>query len=301
MSVRKSERLLNLLIMLLAARGWVSRDRIRATIEGYHGLDDANFERTFERDKAELRSVGVPVEVDEEADGYRIDRGAYELPPISFTPEELAALGAAARVWQDSVAANETRQALATLRAAGAEPDPSRLATLAPRLEAPSHLSVWSEGVKERREMRFTYAGAARRLQPWVLFSRRGRWYVIGWDPEKEGRRRFRLDRVAGQPRAVGPVGAFDPPEEVSTDFGEEATTARIAVRQGRGRDLLRGAPASADQSGAPAGFVVHDVPLGFGLAGEVCSLGADAVALDPPPLVAEVISQLRHVAGGTR
>ena len=62
MSASKSERLLNLLIMLLSTRGWVGRDRIRQVIEGYRGLDDQNFERTFERDKAELRSIGVPVE-----------------------------------------------------------------------------------------------------------------------------------------------------------------------------------------------------------------------------------------------
>ena len=52
MSASKSERLLNLLIMLLSTRGWVGRDRIRQVIEGYRGLDDRNFERTFERDKA---------------------------------------------------------------------------------------------------------------------------------------------------------------------------------------------------------------------------------------------------------
>jgi len=62
MSASKSERLLNLLIMLLSTRSWVGRDRIRQVIEGYRSLDDANFDRTFERDKAELRGIGVPVE-----------------------------------------------------------------------------------------------------------------------------------------------------------------------------------------------------------------------------------------------
>ena len=298
MSARKSERLVNLLIMLLAARGWISRDRIRATIDGYRDLDATNFERTFERDKAELRAVGVPLEVDDEGDGYRIDRSSYELPPISFTPEELAALGAAARVWQDSVAADGTRQALATLRAAGAEPDPSRLATLAPRLGAVSHLMVWREAVTTRREVRFGYAGATRRVQPWTLFSRRGRWYVVGLDPDRQAERCFRLDKVEGAPRLVGAAGAFELPEVIPTDFGQESATARVAVREGRGRDLLRGSPRAEDQTGAPPGFVVHEVPLGLGLLGEICALGADAVALAPSDLVAEVVAQLRDVAG---
>ncbi|MDO5083431.1 WYL domain-containing protein [Arachnia propionica] len=298
MSAHKSERLVNLLIMLLAARGWISRDRIRVTVEGYRGLDATNFERTFERDKAELRAAGVPLEVDDEGEGYRIDRSSYELPPISFSPEELAALGAAARVWQDSVAADGTRQALATLRAAGAEPDPSRLEVLAPRLGAVSHLMVWREGVTTRREVRFGYAGATRRVQPWTLFSRGGRWYVTGLDPDRQAERRFRLDKVSGTPRLVGAAGAFEPPEEVTTDFVRDDTVARVAVREGRGRDLLRGAPPAKDQSGAPPGFVVHEVRPGLGLVGEICALGADAVALEPSDLVAEVVAQLRAVAG---
>ena len=139
MSASKSERLLNLLIMLLSTRDWVGRDRIRQVIEGYRGLDDRNFDRTFERDKAELRNIGVPVETgnhgpDGGDPGYRVDRSAFELPPVSFTADELAALGAAARVWQDSVAAEDTRVALATLRAAGADPDAARLLTLQPQL-----------------------------------------------------------------------------------------------------------------------------------------------------------------------
>ncbi|MDO5067239.1 MAG: WYL domain-containing protein [Propionibacteriaceae bacterium] len=298
MSARKSERLVNLLILLLAARGWISLERIRATIEGYRGLDEVNFERTFERDKAELRAAGVPLEVDDRGEGYRIDRASYELPPVSFTPEELAALGAAARVWQDSIAAQETSHALATLRAAGLEPDPSRLATLAPRLGAVSHLAVWQEGVTTRREVRFGYDGSARRVQPWTLLSRGGRWYVIGLDPQKQAERRFRLDRVTGTPCLSGAAEAFERPERIATDFGKDSTTARVAVREGRGRDLLRGAPRAEDQSGAPPGFVVHEVKLGYGLAGEICALAADAVALSPKELVAEVVAQLRDVAG---
>lgn len=301
MSARKSERLLNLLIMLLATRGWISRERIRSTIEGYRDLDATNFERTFERDKGELRTIGVPVEIDADGEGYRIDRGAYELPAISFTPEELAALGAAARVWQEEVAADETRQALTTLRAAGADPDPSRLITLQPRLAGVSDLNVWRDGVTRRHEVRFGYDGATRRIHPWRLINRRGRWYVIGLDLDRRAERRFRLDRVEGAPRLVGNAGAFEQPAEVDTDFGTEATTARVAVRQGRGRDLLRGAPRAAEQNGAPPGFVVHEVPLGFGLVGEICALGVDAVALGPQPLVDEVVAQLRHVAGAHR
>jgi len=94
MSPRKSERIMNLAICLLLARRFVEKSQIREVVEGYHDLSDAAFERTFERDKDELRLMGVPVETGSNSAlfpdeiGYRIRRKDFELPPISFTPEE---------------------------------------------------------------------------------------------------------------------------------------------------------------------------------------------------------------------
>ncbi len=299
MSAKKTERLMNLLVMLLAARAPVTRERIRQMIEGYHGLDDINFERTFERDKLDLRAAGVPI--DSDGDRYGIHRAAYELPPISFTPEELAALGAAATVWRDQVAADTTRQALVTLQAAGAEPDASRLEAFCPRLEPANHLELWRQGIVERREVRFSYGTQHRRLQPWRLLNRRGRWYVIGHDLERGAARRFRLDKVSTAPRLVGEAGAFTAPEVVPTDFETSHETARVAVRTGRGRDLVGSAMLAADQTGAPDGFEVFELPRSFGIAGAICALGADAVALAPADLVTEVVAQLENVAGAAR
>lgn len=305
MSANKSERLLNLLIMLLSTRGWVGRDRIRQVIEGYRGLDDRNFNRTFERDKAELRSIGVPVEAGSHEPeggepGYRVDRSAFELPPISFTADELAALGAAARVWRDSVAADDTRVALATLRAAGADPDPARLLTLQPQLTAIEGLDVWWEALRERREVRFGYRNEPRRLQPWRIVQRRGHWYVIGLDPDREQRRHFKLSRITTAPRAVGESGAYEPPEDVVVEFtsSEQPVVARVALRPGYGRDVARNGRPVAPREGDPEGFEVYEMPLTPMLVGEVCALGADAIALAPEELVDDVVARLRTVAG---
>src|SRR4051812_40646206 len=97
---------MNLVIMLLVARTPVTKDRIRDVIEGYQSSSDEAFEKMFERDKAELRALGVPLELasidkyfDDEL-GYRIARDAFELPEIDLEPDELAVLGLAARVWE---------------------------------------------------------------------------------------------------------------------------------------------------------------------------------------------------------
>src|SRR5215216_3396249 len=63
MTTRKTERILNLTICLLVSGRYLPKSRIREAVEGYHDLSDAAFERTFERDKDELRSLGVPIEV----------------------------------------------------------------------------------------------------------------------------------------------------------------------------------------------------------------------------------------------
>ncbi|MCL1841361.1 MAG: WYL domain-containing protein, partial [Propionibacteriaceae bacterium] len=122
MAARKSERLMNLTIALLTTRGFLSRERIREMVEGYAGLSDDAFQRMFERDKAELRDLGLPVETgtidpwfgDEQ--GYRIERGDFELPPVRLDADEVAVLVAAAQVWQQAGVAESTRHALAKLR-----------------------------------------------------------------------------------------------------------------------------------------------------------------------------------------
>ena len=305
MSASKSERLLNLLIMLLSTRDWVGRERIRQVIEGYRGLDDRNFDRTFERDKAELRNIGVPVETgnhgpDGGDPGYRVDRSAFELPPVSFTADELAALGAAARVWQDSVAAEDTRVALATLRAAGADPDAARLLTLQPQLASVDGLDVWWEALRDRREVRFGYRGDPRRLQPWRIVQRRGHWYVIGFDLDRAERRHFKLSRLTAPPRAVGETGSYEPPEDVVAEFtpSEQDPIARVALRPGRGHDLVRSGRLATPLAGDPEGFEVYELSLTPVLVGEICALGADAIALAPDELVDDVVARLRAVAG---
>ena len=69
MAARKSERLLNLLIMLLVQRHYVSKERIRAIL--YPDSSHDGFEKMFERDKEELRSLGVPIEVGQHGPALR--------------------------------------------------------------------------------------------------------------------------------------------------------------------------------------------------------------------------------------
>src|ERR1035438_111996 len=106
MSRRKTERLLGLVVCLLSSERYLTATQIRDAVPGYPESFDA-FKRMFERDKEELREIGVPLEtgsnsaVEEEA-GYRIPRQAYVLPEIRLEPDEAAVLALAARVWRQA-------------------------------------------------------------------------------------------------------------------------------------------------------------------------------------------------------
>ena len=211
MTARKSERLLNLLITLLVSRTYVTKDRLRRVVEAYGEAGDDAFEKMFERDKEELRSLGIPIEVGyvdrafEDEPGYRIERSAFELPDIDLTPQEAAVIGLAARVWQHAGLAAATSDALVKLKAAGVTVDREALNIVQPQLtaEEPAFEPLW-DATRTRTPVRFDYrtsrsaSSTTRHLQPWGVVSYGGRWYVVGHDTDRGEPRIFRLSRVQG-------------------------------------------------------------------------------------------------------
>src|SRR4029453_5503681 len=126
----RTQPLVNLLLCLLSTRRFLTAAQIAATVPGYeHDPEDPRdheaFQRKFERDKAELRELGVPLEtgtasVFDQEPGYRIAHREYALPDIILEPDEAAAVGIAARLWQHAGLAAAASSGLAKLRAAGA-------------------------------------------------------------------------------------------------------------------------------------------------------------------------------------
>ena len=323
MTSRKTERILNLTICLLVSGRYLPKSQIREAVEGYHDLSDTAFERTFERDKDELRALGVPIEVGsfdaffDDEPGYRIKASEFELPPVELDADEAAVVGVAARVWQHASVAESTQSALAKLRAAGVEPDTSQLAALEPSVQAREEAfePLWT-AVLDRVRVSFTYRGSEKRtLEPWGMTASKGRWYVIGFDTDRQATRMFKLTRITDKPRRLSKVGAYQVPEDLdlralarSLAPREPNRTATVAVRAGKGPTLRRGgrsrsrARPEADEAAdvrLPVGFEV--VTVGFSdlrtLAEEIVRYGADAVVLDPPELRRRVLDMLARVA----
>jgi proteasome accessory factor B len=314
MTTRKTERILNLTICLLVSGRYLPKSRIREAVEAYHDLSDAAFERTFERDKDELRALGVPIEVGsfdplfDDEPGYRILATEFELPPIDLDAEEAAVIGVAARVWQHAGMAESTSSAIAKLRAAGVEPDTSQLGALEPSVQAtePAFEPLW-HAVLHRIRVSFTYRDGARRtLEPWGMTSSKGRWYVVGRDVDRNAPRMFKLSRIQDRPKSVSRADAYAVPESLdlrslarSLDPREPTATATLAIRAGKAPTLRRrGTPAEAD-SRLPTGFETYRVGYNevYGLADEITRHAADVIVLDPIELRDAVLRGLRSIA----
>jgi proteasome accessory factor B len=313
MSRRKTERLLSLVLCLLSARRYLTATQIRAAVPGYPDSFDA-FKRMFERDKDELRELGIPLETGasgEEEIGYRISRQAYELPDIRLEPDEAAVLGLAARVWRRAELAGAAEGALLKLRAAGIDAEDLTQPGIEPRVQTPEPAfgPLW-EAVRDRRPVTFGYRAAgrsaaqARMLEPWGVVNRRGRWYVVGQDTDRQAQRVFRLSRIDGAVTFTGPPGSVTVPPGTDVraavrDWDSEVSAPRtclLRVRSGAGYGLRRHA-AVVEPDDEPGW---DRVELTYSDASwwseHVASFGADVVVLEPTDLRDAVIGRLKGV-----
>jgi proteasome accessory factor B len=315
MAARRAERLVNLVICLLSTRQFITAERIRDAVPGYETADgsastDEAFKRMFERDKAELRDLGIPLETGRNSafdpdEGYRISRRDYELPPIEFDAAEAAAIGLAARLWQSATLGEPARAALMKLRAAGTDVQAGATPGAVPAIDAsdPS-LPALLEAARLSRPVAFDYvksgSGTAqrRKLEPWGVLSWRRRWYVAGFDRDRGEARSFRLSRIAGKVEFAGRQGSFTRPDSldlvklVSSRSHEDGRVARIRVSGSGARELRRHADSEDD------GVLTIAFNDAGWLARIVASAGSSATVLEPPDLIAAVRERLSAVAG---
>ena len=310
------ERLTNLLALLLETRVGLSLTDVAHALDGQYP-DDARARRTaFERDKAALREIGVPIETEvrtgDELAGqtmYRIDRERYELADLELAPDEMRALQVAVATVRTDTASG--RDAILKLGGAvSADDRPSVSAVLPSRPELP----IVRAAVASRSPIDFGYRGERRRVDPWGVLLRGGFWYLVGHDHLREAKRTFRIDRFEGE-LEVGEAGSFERPVDFdprtafpsdpkqighAADDGVEATVRIGPVR----------AAASERELGPDRVLARHDdgsidvaVPATNldAFRSWVLGLTEHAMVLGPPEVRRHVVDWLGAVAGGAR
>ncbi|WP_404432725.1 WYL domain-containing protein [Microbacterium lacus] len=319
------ERLVNLVVALMATEQGITKDAILTSVSGYREQSEAGaskdaLEKMFERDKEALRGLGVPIEtLGERADPddlrearYRVPTSEYVLPEdIMFTPAELALLNLAGGVWSESSLSSDARSGLRKILALGIPVD-EPIIGYSPRisLRDPAFPAL-QQAIEQTKVVHFSYlkpgedAPRARRVQPLALIEYEARWHVFGNDLDAGAERTFLLARIVGAVEITRETF----PASLRADAGEKALSgledvaarnaALLEVNPGTEAALRLSRRATPAEQGIRLPFV--DIHI---LADELASYGPEVRVVEPPELRDQVIARLEaalHVHGGAR
>jgi proteasome accessory factor B len=313
------ERLFSLVLALLATEAGLTKSEILSTVQGYRQRystsgDNANLERQFERDKDDIRDLGVPLEtIDSPGQSgnnqnlrYRIPRGDYELPAdISFSPEETTLLNLAAMVWREGSISGESRRAILKLRSLGVVTDEPVIG-YAPRLRVRDvAFEPLTAALDKHVIVRFGYLkpgeqdARIRTVAPIALIQREGRWILHGEDQDASGTRNFLLRRIVTPITTTNTkYAAF--PESATEDAKNELNriwdhrTAKVEVVQGSDAATRLSKRADTSVEGQTLTLHYSDVDL---LADELSGYGPEVLVIEPERLRTAVRDRLARTA----
>lgn len=312
---------MNLVIALLSTRSFITAEKIRASVAGYaDSASDEAFSRMFERDKNELRDLGIPLETGrvssyDPIEGYRINRESYALPAVELTGDEAAAVAVATQLWESPELITATQGALLKLRAAGVDVDPDAPIAIASPVGSvglrgsENVLNALLAAVTARQAVQFPHRPSrtepytTRTVEPWGVITEKGRWYLVGHDRDRDATRTFRLSRIGAGVTPIGPTGAVTCPPDVdlrdivAKAVGDAPTgvRAKVWVADGRATALRRaGTSLGPHALNGRAGDIVElDIGATGRLTRDIAGYAADAVVLEPAALRDEVVNLL--------
>jgi proteasome accessory factor B len=303
---RKIERLINLTIALLATKRYLTKSEIFNSVDGYEGTPETK-ERMFERDKDDLRSLGIEIEVgsfdplfNDEA-GYKIKQEKYQFDLGDISSTDVSLLSLAAEAWQEASFGDVAQKALLKLRSIGIPSDELSLPETVLKLsDGGQDLSLITRAIAQHQLLNFAYLDTSmnvnlRSIVPVALSTRNGFWYLSGVDQDIQEIRTFRIDRISGEVTAsAGPIDFETPdgfdPHKVSFEipFNDSAV---IDVRAGKCASL-RALAISTTSLGEWDQIKVPILNLDS-LASLVLWHGLDAFVQEPAQLKDLVVAQL--------
>ena len=251
---RKSERLVNLTIALLGTKRWLTKSQIFTAIDGYEGEPDAK-ERMFERDKDDLRNLGIEIEVGsfdplfEDEVGYRIRPDSYRNDISEISARELSLISLATSIWQGAVLDSLALSGLIKLKSLGIESDLDAIPSIAPTIHiSDENFATIVDAIANRRTISFSYlsqelTAQVRVLEPYGAGTKGGYWYVAGLDLDRKDIRLFRLDRIDSEVALQGKAGSYVIPPDfaMSTHLASPVKTeiATLKVRRGKAQKIV--------------------------------------------------------------
>jgi predicted DNA-binding transcriptional regulator YafY len=309
-----ASRLLELLSLLQARRDWQGAELA--------GRLDVS-QRTIRRDVERLRGLGYPVEsLTGPGGGYRL-RAGTAMPPLLLDEDEAIAIAVGLRTAaRASVAGIEETSVRALVKLEQVLPAQLRRrvaalgsATIAPPAGGPTvdpqHLTTIASGCRDSECVRFDYrsrdgTASRREVEPHSLVNLGRRWYLVGWDRQREDWRTFRVDRLS-RPAPTGirfterALPAKDAAAYVEQGIADawsryEARVTVHAPADEIARRLPHAAGALEPIDAHSCEYKTSDDDLGW-LALRVAMLGVDVDVHGPPELIAELDAMSRRLS----
>ena len=218
MSDQKTERLINLTLALLSSKRYLTKSEIFNNVAGYSGSPET-MERMFERDKDELRNLGIRIEVRaldplfEDDQGYLIDSDTFQINPNDFSQEEIFLLTMAANLWHGSALQQDSKAALLKIQSLDGLVATNTVASpVIEDNEDSKKLLLIFDAVERFITLEFEYKGTIRQVKPYGIYTRRGFWYLAA--QENDVVKSFKVVRIGQQIRATSKAQAFAKPSE---------------------------------------------------------------------------------------
>lgn len=315
----KSERLLQLASALLFSNRGLTKQELFFGIAAYSealasGTDEDSLNRKFERDKSDLRDIGLLIDTpnsgaDSDDIRYVIRSDVFEWPAnIELSAHQLQLLNLAAQAWSHASISSDVNHGLVKLRALGVAPADNELIGLAPRIKThePSFLPL-NRALDENLEVRFEYrrpdgSVATRHVQPWVMRNIDGQWLLMCWDLGRREVRNFLLKRIVSKVNFVKENDeevVFEAPAALEINAAIEDlrqfTASQTAVLRIK-RDSRAWFHFQIDSQEAFAEIELEYMDLHL-LAEDLRDFGADIKVLRPKQLVETVTAGFEKVA----
>jgi proteasome accessory factor B len=317
--VKKEDRLFSLILALVSSREGLTKNEILKTVRGYSDIFDYSgntaLDKMFERDKDEIRSMGVIIDTLElpEEEGqthnirYSISRRNYDFPEgLTFTSDELTLLNVAANAWREASLSSDSRHALTKIKSLGVSAnDP--LIGVAPQIRTNDRaFAAIEDALENQLILTFNYLKPGqskpqmRTASPLAVLSWHGLWYVLAYDFDAESERTFLLKRIVSVPTRVPQKTHPRPAENYAQRLQAELealttlNTATVSVIAGSDAQLRLTSKYGCEPSLTSFSFGYSDLEL---LADDLVVFGAQVTVLSPPELVTAMCSRFRLIS----
>lgn len=305
----KSERLINLTLALLSVTRYLKKQEIFKVVEGYSGSFES-MDRMFERDKADLRNLGIEIEVGEvdplfeDEPGYRIRESDYYLNLPKLSSSELALIAMASEMWRIEGRNSEVQSFVTKMHSLGIPTDRGNQQPVNFQLRSlPRYFDSIQKALTESRVLKFHYRQdpKVRVIEPYRLFVWQGSWYLIGLDVNLSEIRTFKLDRI----KELVEIGKEDSQFQVPTDFKvndhlpSEVELEKVIIRVTKGEaNLIRSMGIIVDSN---ENF--DDIEISFNSSRAILNVilwhGSSVEVLSPPELRDEISKSLSELLRG--